>query len=452
VATTNAEQLLATLVSDGVDVDGQATDLATAALLDTLAIGIAGMHEPTTRAVRSIVTELSQEGGVATWSGSQRYSVTDVALLHGTACHSLDWDDFMHPMHGHCSSVLLPTLWGLAEQGGRSGADLVDAYLVGYQVDYLVSLVLSHGHYRRGWHATSTIGAIGAAAAASRLLGLDADQAGAALGIAASEASGLQVNFGTPTKGLHAGLAARSGVLAAHLARAGMTSSRAWLTGQHGMLSAFGGDAESADAASLVADGMRAAHGITTGWGLVQKPYSSCGCSHAMVDAILAVREGLAVDDVTRIEVHVDPAVTRTMREIVPTDPYDARYSVSWVAAVALADGAVGPQQFTTDSIARDDVRALRERVVVMSDLEVGDHDRFAARVVVRAASDTREVMVHHAQGHPQNPMDAAQRRSKQVRALTGIVRDPKALVDRLQELPSVADVTVIGDAVRAAR
>lgn len=448
--STAEEQIAAVAAAPATD-DPGARALAAAGLSDTLAIGVAGMRAPVAAKVRSVLEPLPELRGVPTWRGQERYAATDVALVHGTACHSLDWDDFMHPMHGHCSSVLLPALWGLAEQSGRSGADLVDAYLVGYEVDHLVALVLSHGHYRRGWHATSTIGVLGAAAAASRLLGHDEEQAAAALGIAASQASGLQVNFGTPTKGMHAGIAARNGVLAAQLAGAGMTSSRRWLTGQHGMLAAFGGDAAPDDAASLVADGVRGPHGITTAWGLVQKPYASCGCSHAAVDAVTSLTGDLEVGDIARIEVHVDPAVVRTMRETVPTDEFDARYSVSWVVAVAAADGTASPAQFAPASIARTDVLALRERVDVVPDLVVGDDDRFAARVVVHARDGVREATVHHPQGHPSRPMTDEQRRAKAVLALTGSVREPEALAVRLAGLPGVDDVRALGDAIRSA-
>ena len=447
-AVTAVEHLIASVAASPLDADATARALAEAALSDTLAIGVAGMGEHATRTLRSVLVEAP--GGVRTWSGPQEYAVSDVALVHGTACHALDWDDYMHPMHGHGSSVLLPAVWGLAEQRGLSGAQVIDSFLVGYQVDYLVALVLSHGHYRRGWHATSTIGAIGAAAAAAHLLELDVEQTSAALGIAASSASGLQVNFGTPTKALHAGLAARAGVQATLLARAGMTSAPRGLTGMHGMLAAFGGDTDPADAYDLVSAGIAAGHGITTAMGLVQKPYTSCGCSHAAVDAVVSVTGDLDPADIDRIEVHVDPAVTRTMRESVPADAFDSRYSVSWVVAVAAADGTAGPTQFDEVSIRRTDVLALRERVEVIPDLAVGDDDRFGARVVVHAHGEVREAMVPYAQGHPLNPMDEQRRTAKQRMALALVTGEPDRIVTALATLPDLADVRELGALLRS--
>lgn len=447
---SEVEDLIASVAVAGPPGGDAARELATAAVTDTLAVGLAGLAEQAPTAVRTVLAR--SDDGVRTWQGEERYAVADAALLHGTACHALDWDDYMHPMHGHCSSVLLPAVWGLAEQLHRSGSDAVDAYLVGYQVDHLASLVLSHGHYAQGWHATSTIGVLGAAAAAARLLHLDGDAAAAALGIAASSASGLQASFGTPTKALHAGLAARAGVLAAQLAAAGMTASRSWLVGRHGMLQAYGGDTHPEAAADVVRAGLDV-HGITTAMGLVQKPYTSCGCSHAAVDAVVAITGDLVPDDIARIEVHVDPAVTRTMRETTVSDPFDSRYSPSWVVAVAAADGTAGPAQFTASSIARPEVLALRERVDVAADLPTGEHDRFAARVVVHLRDGARrENELRHAQGHPANPFDDAARERKQRTALALLADDVDDALDAVRTAWDADDLADAGTRIRQIR
>ena len=447
---SEVEELIASVAVSGPPGGRPARQLALAALDDTLAVGLAGLAEPAPVSVRAVLGRA--EDGVRPWRGEETYAVADTALLHGTACHALDWDDYMHPMHGHCSSVLLPAVWGLAEQLHRSGAEAVDAYLVGYQVDYLASLVLSHGHYAQGWHATSTIGVLGAAAAAARLLRLDVDGSAAALGIAASSASGLQASFGTPAKALHAGLAARAGVLAAQLAAAGMTASRSWLVGRHGMLQAYGGDTAPEAAAERVRESLHV-HGITTPMGLVQKPYTSCGCSHAAVDAVVGITEDVAPEDIERIEVHVDPAVTRTMRETVVSDSFDSRYSPSWVVAVAAADGTAGPAQFSASSLARADVLELRERVVVTADLPTDEGDRFAARVAVHLRDgSTRNREVRHAQGHPANAFDDVARERKQRTALALVSDDVDAALHAVRTAWVSDDLAVAGEAIRSIR
>ncbi len=298
-----AETALADLVANRDRVwSARAGQLADAAIADTLAVGLVGLSEPQVGIARATLLTSAQPDAVPTWSPAEQYSVPDAAFLLGVACHSLDWDDYMHPMHGHCSAVLLPVAWLLTEQRDGSGADLTDAYLTGYQANYLVSQALGHAHYRHGWHATSTVGTIGAAAAAARLLGLDQQQAGHALAIAASSAGGIRANFGTSTKALHAGFAARNGVQAAQLARAGAEGSADWLLGEHGMQPAFSGDRAGDDAARAILAATEGSHGIETEWGLVQKPYCCCGSCHAAVEALIAVveRHDLAGNEIDR--------------------------------------------------------------------------------------------------------------------------------------------------------
>ena len=138
------------------------------------------------------------------------------------------------------------------------------------------------------------------------------------------------------------------------------------------------------------------------------------------------------------------------MRESVPTDSFDSRYSVSWVVAVAAADGTAGPTQFDEVSIRRTDVLALRERVEVIPDLAVGDDDRFGARVVVHAHGEVREAMVPYAQGHPLNPMDEQRRTAKQRMALALVTGEPDRIVTALATLPDLADVRELGALLRS--
>lgn len=343
-----------------------------------------------------------------------------LAYAGGVACHALDWDDYMHPMHGHCSSVLLPASWAVLA-GRGSGADLLDAFLTGYQVDHLVSLVASHRHYHHGWHATSTVGAVGAAAAAARALGLSTAQAGHALGIAASGAAGLRANFGTPTKALHAGQAARTGVEAALLAAAGAHSSESWLTGRYGFATVFSAELAPARAATVIGDFLASGrHGLETPWGLAQKPYTCCGSCHAGLDAVIALVDShdLRPVDLHAIELHVDASVPRVMPYAAPSDPYDARYCLPWVVAAAAHDRALGPAQVSAAALKRGELHELMARVRIVPDLAVGDEDRYAGRAVLHTADGVLERTVRHAQGHPANPMSAEALRAKQSAAL----------------------------------
>src|SRR5207245_4198699 len=174
----------------------------------------------------------------------------------------------------------------------------------GFESEARLGRLMNPRHYQRGWHCTSTLGTIGAAAAVSRLLGLDAGAAGHALAIAASEASGVKENFGSMVKPLHAGLAARNGVLAALLAKDGLTASDRAIDGPQGFLAAM--DSQRASLDDEIAD-------LAVRWeivdtGITVKLYPSCAGTHPSLDAILDLgqREGFTAADVERIDIDVD--------------------------------------------------------------------------------------------------------------------------------------------------
>src|SRR5690606_570811 len=157
------------------------------------------------------------------------------ALVNGTAAHALDFDDNFDPAKAHATAVLAPAILALAEQEDASGAACLDAYIAGLQILGRVGQGLNPYHRNRGWHATATVGAVGAAAACARLLGLDARQAAYALSISTSMSAGFMSQFGTMTKPIHAGLAAKAGVIAASVAKNGIDAGMGTLDGRTGM-------------------------------------------------------------------------------------------------------------------------------------------------------------------------------------------------------------------------
>lgn len=440
----SAEDALARAVNESWS--ARSIELAVASLSDTFAVAVCGMSsEPVEAALRTVCPAHSTNDTVRPFTLSQSYEPSDAAFVIGTAAHALDWDDYMHPMHGHCGAVLLAAAWATVAATGGGGAELVDAFLAGYRVDYLMGVVLAHSHYRRGWHATSSIGTIGAAASAARAMGLDEVEVRAALGIAASLAGGLRTNFGTSTKALHAGFAARHGIQAARLAAAGARSSASWLTGPCGMIDVMSGDHSPAEAAQVIDEAMASGlHGIETQWGLAQKAYSCCGSCHGALDAVIEVvtQADLTVDNIRDIEVHVDPTVPATMREGEPIDTFTARYSISWVVAAAAADRRVGLAQVSDEALHRQELQSLRRRVSVVGDLKLDADHRFAATVTIRTR-DGRHLAGHvaHPFGHPRNPLQPDQRKAKQRHILTYALGPERAntLLAIITDLPRLA-------------
>ena len=217
-----------------------ALDGARRAILDCLGVMLAGSVEPAARILQRVA---QAEGGLplATVVGTgRRTGAVWAALCNGTAAHALDFDDTNFALMGHPSAPVLAAALAAGELALADGRAVLHAFLLGFEVETTLAEVINPAHYEHGWHATCTLGTLGAAAAAARLLGLDAAQTRHALAVAASQSSGLKENFGTMTKPFHAGHAARSGVLSALMAREGWTASEHAIEGPQGFLQRAG--------------------------------------------------------------------------------------------------------------------------------------------------------------------------------------------------------------------
>jgi 2-methylcitrate dehydratase PrpD len=338
---------------------------AAVAMLDTIGVTLAGAPEPASRIVQDMV---AAEGGDACtiFGTAVRASLGGAALANGTAAHALDYDDMCFVSLAHPSAPLVPALLAVGESMGASGAELLDAYIVGFEIEARLGGLMNPRHYQRGWHCTSTIGTIGAAAGVARLLRLDAAAAGHAVAIAASEASGLKENFGTMVKPLHAGLAARNGVHAGLLARGGMTASARALDGPQGFLQAMDG--------THVATGDALAD-LGERWEIVEtgitvKLYPSCAGTHPALDALLDLRrrEGFVAADVEQITIDVDSITPTILIYERPASGLEGKFSMPFCAAAAVVFGRVGLETFDPPTLSHQDVTAVMRRVTMRVD------------------------------------------------------------------------------------
>jgi 2-methylcitrate dehydratase PrpD len=416
------------------------------AALDTLGVTLAGADEPPARAVRAVARA---EGGIplCTVLGTTlRTAPGWAALANGAAGHAHDFDDTNFTLMGHPSVPLLSTALACAEAEMADGAAVVLAYVLGFEVDAAVGAVVNPAHYTRGWHATASIGTLGCAAAAARLLGLDVVQTRHALGIAASLASGLKENFGSMTKPYHAGHAARSGVLAAQLAREGLTASDTALDGRQGYAAAFGGGALSEGAL----DGLGRRWQLTES-GIAVKPYPSCALTHAAIDALLALRaeHGLRAAQVATVEVGVNRVAPDVLRYGAPATGLEGKFSMPYCAAVALAEGAVGLESFEDAAVRKPVVRDLvgRVRMVVDPDLPDEREQHAWSRVTVRLTDGrTLAAPPRGASGHPDRPLTDAELRAKFLGCATRALSsdDAEGVADQVERLEDVPDIRAL--------
>ena len=386
---------------------------ASAAVRDTVGVALAGASEPAARMVQSLAASESV-GNCIVLGTDLRVGATWAAQANGVAAHALDFDDMCFVSLAHPSCALLPAALAAGELVHAPGRTLLEAYVIGFELECRLGRVMNPRHYHdRGWHCTSTIGSVGAAAAAARVFGLPAAQMGHALGIAASAACGLKENLGTMVKPLHAGLAARNGILAACLARLGYEASEGSLDGSQGFLAAMDGEHRSLERVLVDLD----THWEILATGITVKLYPSCAATHPAIDTLIDLRAEapFAHDEVESIDVEVDSMTPRLLLYDRPASALEGKFSMPFCAAAAVVHGAVGIGTFDPERMQAPDVQRLMTKVRMRAN---PDFDATAplshARVTVRLR-DGRVLSrtAEGARGYPARPAPEAQLQSK---------------------------------------
>ncbi|MBN8535211.1 MAG: MmgE/PrpD family protein [Rhizobiales bacterium] len=332
---------------------------ARAAIADVIACMIAGRDEPAVLAVKRSVRNWG-EGRSGGNSEPIHLPAPFAALINGTAAHVLDYDDNFFPAISHASAVLVPTLLALGEECNTHLARIIPAYIAGLEVQAILGERMNPEHYELGWHATSTLGTIGAAASAGLLLELPPLQLRHALSLAASLAAGSKKQFGTSAKPIHAGYAAMHGILAAKLAQAGIDAAADVFEGPWGFLTQF---TQGRMHTPSALESRTSLH--IEKQGLTAKLYPSCMSTHLGIDGVLALRASLDLDPdtIAEIEIAMPRFMIANLRFPVPTSREQARFSMHYCAAVAAIDGAPRLHHFTMPHISRPDLAALATKV-----------------------------------------------------------------------------------------
>jgi 2-methylcitrate dehydratase PrpD len=328
------------------------------ALLDWFAVTIAGAREP--------LADILAEEFKATASGpctvvarGSKASLHDAALVNGAVSHALDYDDVNRLMHGHPTVPVAAAVLALGEQLGSSGRDVLTAFIAGYEVECRLGDMCGDGHYEQGFHATGTFGTFGAAAAAANLLRLDAERTAMALGIAASEASGLKINFGTMTKPFHAGKAAMNGLMAARIAARGFTARPDAIEAPQGFAAA---QAPGFKAAAMRPD-PKAPLAVEEN---LFKYHAACYLTHSPIEAIreLKRQHNIGPDDVKLMTVHIDPSALKVCCIPEPKTGLEIKFALQHLAGMALAGADTAALGTYSDANALDPrYIAIRQRV-----------------------------------------------------------------------------------------
>lgn len=335
-------------------------------LLDTIGVSLAGKNTEIVKIMNE--TYLGRPDGVAqVWTTGQRTDPETAAMLNGTATHALDYDDTNESIRGHLSATIWPTVLALSEAKGSSGTAIIEAYLVGVRSAIAIADGMSiDDHYRRGWHSTATVGVLGATCAASRILGLDVLKTRHALGIAASTASGSRQNFGTMTKPLHAGLAAKNAVLAARLAASGFESNPSILEGEIGYYALYG-DAKSASSVkqSLSEGWLPSRHGASL------KNYAVCYNLHRMCDAAKNIikQNTININEIDRVVVTVEPEGTSPLIHKEPKTALQCKFSAQFAVAAVLLGKNLGPNELFEPLLSNVTLQSLMKQITAREDI-----------------------------------------------------------------------------------
>lgn len=352
------------------DIPADARDKAKQCILDCIGVAVAGSAEPINVPVQQYVEAVGGHPECTIIGLGGKTSVTNAALANGVFGHVLDFDDTNQIFIGHGSVVIVPAIFALAEKLGSNGRDIITAYMLGTEVQWKLgeALVDRGDHYAKGWHSTCTIGAFGATASTAKLLRLTEDQTAYAFGIAASEASGFQEQFGTHCKPFHAGRANEIGVRAALLAKGGFTSARSAFEGKLGFLRLV---ADKYDLGKISNFG--APWGIleeTFGRGINLKAHPVCASALGAVEGMQSLMKthGIKADDVELIECGVRPHSLNILMYHDPKTGLEARFSAEYWVAITLLEGRLGLREVTDQVVAQPKVRELVSKVKVYPD------------------------------------------------------------------------------------
>ncbi len=438
----------------GLDYGGfspQVVEAAKTPIIDCLGVTVAGLEDDCSRIAAEWVESLGGKEQSTVFYGFNRTAAPWAALANGTAAHALDYDDVSFRMMGHPSVALVPAIVALGELLSSSGKDCITAYVAGLEVAAKIGAALGGNSYMLGWHRTSTMGALGAAASCARLMGLGEEQTTHALAVSCSLSNGIRANFGTMTKPLHAGMAAMNGIIAAQLAARGFTANPDALYGENGFARAFSDDTDKAEELlSTLGEPYELMEP-----GLSYKPYPCCRGPQGAIDAALAAREealktgGIEAGEIEKVECRVPGWLRSVLTYHEPRSGLEGKFSLEFCVTAALLEGKVGVGQF------RDEVVTSAPVVETISrfdwqDLEGEITSPFASEVVVSFKGGRKAVgKAEKPLGEPGNPMSEEQIHDKYLECVGSII-NPEVAERTLEMLKSLDALEDINELVRA--
>ena len=440
--------------TDAAAIPADVMHLGKRSVLDGIGLALAGAASQTAHIVCGYLASLGVESprGCTIIGSTHRVPARFAAFANGVSIHADDYDDTqlavlkdrVYGLLMHPTAPALPPALALAERDRRSGRDLMTAYQIGVEVECKVAEAILPRHYQQGFHTTGTVGAIGSAAVAAKLLGLDRETTRRALSLGATQAGALRENFGTMTKPFHAGRAAESGVVAAELAAFGFTASPNGLEADRGFFRAAGGGCT----AEMI-DGKLGNPWTFASPGVSIKPHPSGSLTHPGMAVMqdLIQRHDLRPERIRRVSVGTNHNMPNALIHHRPRTELQAKFSMEFCMAILLLERKAGLEQFTDEVVNRADVQAMIAKVDfgMHPDAEAAGFDKMTT--IIEVETDDGRVVKGAAdfgKGSPANPMSDAELSEKfrQCAAWGGLDRDrSERVLDLAWRIDTLADV-----------
>lgn len=403
---------------------------------------VGGSIHPTIDNALAAIKPFAGSGQASVLGRGDKLDLLHAALMNGISSHVFDFDDthlktIIHPA-GPIVSALLP----LAETRSMSGREFLHAFVLGVEVECRIGNAVYPNHYDVGWHITGTAGVFGAAAAAGKVLRLDRQQMTWALGIAATQSSGLREMFGTMCKPFHPGRAAQNGLFAAHLAQQNFTSSDRGIEAPRGF----------AHVLSTKFDPEEITGNLGETWEISLNTYKPFACGiviHPAIDGCIQLRNahGLKAGDVASIKLKVHPLVLELTGKMEPRTGLEGKFSVYHSCAAAIVHGRCGEHEYSDEVVTNPEIVALRRKV--RAEASPGIHEDQVDVTLTTTDGRTLHLFVEHAIGSLKRPLND-QELDQKVRDLCEPVigaNGTKRLIDACRSTETAASLRAVIDA-----
>ncbi len=415
---------------------------ATRTLLNWVGCAVGGSRQPAPTHAVVALKPFSGPPQASLFGRTERLDALHAALVNGISSHVLDFDDTHLKTIIHPAGPVASALTAFAEYRPVSGAEFMNALVIGCEIECRIGNSVYPEHYAMGWHITGTTGVFGAAAAIGRLLQLDEQHMAWALGLAASQPVGLKVQFGSDTKSFHPGRAAQNGMLSALLAEAGYTASEVAIEGFDG----WGQALSTRHDWSQITDGLGSRYELALN---TYKPFACGIVAHPAIDAAIQLRDAHALhpSDIASVALRVNPLVPVLMGKTSPQTGLEGKFSITHATAVALVTGRAGEQAFTDAAVRDPVVVAVRGRITLATDAAIRKDQ---ADLDVTLVDGRRlHLFIRHAVGSQDNPMTDAQLADKFDGLVDGILPPDRArhLLDLCRNAWTLPDAGAIGRA-----